>query len=167
MTREYTQVFQHHNSKVFRERKIFFFLIRLSWNTETKCVKHHVINGYLLFKSCVLNWLYFKLAWDNNQTRYLQKNQSNKGCWFLRVSWRQCTVNSKKYDLCYKDYSTINSKSPRFETETLLIMIFKIVRAWASPPWLFVQHNIGFIKYHNSRTNIYMPACFLTRKWQL
>lgn len=28
----------------------------------------------------------------------------------------------------------------------------------------FVQHNIGFIKYHNSRTNIYMPACFLTKK---
>lgn len=28
---------------------------------------------------------------------------------------------------------------------------------------VFVQHNIGFIKYHNSRTNIYMPACFLTK----
>lgn len=29
---------------------------------------------------------------------------------------------------------------------------------------MFVQHNIGFIKYYNSRTNIYMPACFLTKK---
>jgi len=26
-----------------------------------------------------------------------------------------------------------------------------------------VQLNIGFIKYHNSRTNIDMPACFLTK----
>lgn len=42
------------------------------------------------------------------------------------------------------------------------VYIFEISWAKVNQPYVFVQHNIGF-KYHNSRTNIYMPACFLTK----
>lgn len=76
---------------------------------------------------------------------------------------KKCTVNSKKYDLCYKDYSTIDSKSLHFESEMSDSYVFQNHLGWSESTLRFVQHNIGFIKYHNSRTNIYMPACFLTK----
>lgn len=73
----------------------------------------------------------------------------------------KCTVNPKKYYLCYKYYSTIESP----QRESVGYHVVKMVLGslvWRGPAGL-VQHNIGFIKYHNSRTNIYMPACFLTK----
>lgn len=73
----------------------------------------------------------------------------------------KCTVNPKKYYLCYKYYSTIDSKSLHLKVK-VLDMSSKSSRLCGST-LVFVQHNIGFIKYHNSRTNIYMPACFLTK----
>lgn len=73
----------------------------------------------------------------------------------------KCTVNPKKYYLCYKCYSPIESlQSERVGYYVVRIILGSLV--WHGPTGL-VQHNIGFIKYHNSRTNIYMPACFLTK----
>lgn len=73
----------------------------------------------------------------------------------------KCTVNPKKYYLCYKCYSPIESlQSERVGYYVVRIILGSLV--WHGPAGL-VQHNIGFIKYHNSRTNIYMPACFLTK----
>lgn len=69
------------------------------------------------------------------------------------------TVNSKKYYLCYKDYRIIDSKSLHFVSE----MFDSYHPGLSRPSRVFDQHNRGFIKYHNSRTNIYMPACFLTK----
>lgn len=69
------------------------------------------------------------------------------------------TVNSKKYYLCYKVYRIIDSKSLHFVSE----MFDSYYLGLSGPSQVFDQHNRGFIKYHNSRTNIYMPACFLTK----
>lgn len=55
------------------------------------------------------------------------------------------------------------AKVLNFESETSVNHVFKLIWARVSKTLVFVQHNIGFIKYHNSRTNIYMPACFLTK----
>lgn len=44
----------------------------------------------------------------------------------------------------------------------VIINVFKIALGSSESTPAFVQHNIGFIKY-NSRTNIDMPACFLTK----
>lgn len=74
----------------------------------------------------------------------------------------KCTVNPKKYYLCYKYYSTIDSKSLHLKVKVLDIMLSKSSTVVCFN-LVFVQHNIGFLKYHNSRTNIYMPACFLTK----
>lgn len=83
----------------------------------------------------------------------------------LCLMTKKCTVNSKKYYLCYKDYSTIDSKTPPFlKVKCSVNYVFQNhPELECESTLVFVQHNIGFIKYHNSRTNIYMPACFLTK----
>lgn len=72
-----------------------------------------------------------------------------------KTKQKKHTVNSKKFYLFYKDYRIIDSKSLHFVSEMLIGL--------ERPSRVFDQHNRGFIKYRNSRTNIYMPACFLTK----
>lgn len=84
------------------------------------------------------------VSWSKKKTKNKTKNH---------------TVNSKKYYLCYKDYRIIDSKSLHFVSE----MFDSYHLGLSGPSRVFDQHNRGFIKYHNSRTNIYMPACFLTK----
>lgn len=84
------------------------------------------------------------VSWSKKKTKNKTKNH---------------TVNSKKYYLCYKDYRIIDSKSLHFVSE----MFDSYHLGLSGSSRVFDQHNRGFIKYHNSRTNIYMPACFLTK----
>lgn len=108
------------------------------------------------------DWLFLKLTRDHSSWYFFL--EKHREALFLSVSHdKKCTVNSKKYYLCYKDYSTIDSKSLHFESEMSDSYVFQNHLGWSESTLRFVQHNIGFIKYHNSRTNIYMPACFLTK----
>lgn len=80
----------------------------------------------------------------------------------------------RNMNLCYKDYSTIDRKkrSSFLKVKCIIksyILFFKKEKKnqpglWSdvNPSICSAQYRI-FIKYHNSRTNIYMPACFLTK----
>lgn len=123
---------------------------------------------------------FFKNVWSNwlfSSSRVIDRIYSGSFLWFWLenssrgeqfcvyvFSWthdqkKKPTVNSKKYYLCYKDYRIIDSKSLHFVSE----MFDSYHLGLSGPSRVFDQHNRGFIKYHNSRTNIYMPACFLTK----
>lgn len=118
-----------------------------------------------MFSTLHPDWLFIKLIIcrldeQTKKKKQKQKETLNSEC----VSWpKKLHLKSKKYSLWYKDYSTINNER---------VLIFKVKHCWLSfqnrlglseSTRVFVQHNIGFIKYYNSRTNIYMPACFLTK----
>ena len=61
----------------------------------------------------------------------------------LSVSWQKCTVNSKKYYLCYKDYSTIDSKILHLKVNCLIIMLSKSFGLeWINPSICSAQYRI-------------------------
>lgn len=52
----------------------------------------------------------------------------------LRINKMYTQLKLNEYYLCYKDYSTIDSKKSLSESETFDSYVLKMIRAWVSKP---------------------------------